>query len=130
MYQAVTRDIRVSVKPVYLADQSKPEEHKFVWAYHVEIGNEGGEVVRLRTRYWRITDATGRVHEVRGEGVVGEQPVLRPGEVFRYTSGTPLATASGFMEGSYEMEGPGGARFTVAIPAFSLDRPDEPRRLN
>ncbi|MCP5431774.1 MAG: Co2+/Mg2+ efflux protein ApaG [Alphaproteobacteria bacterium] len=129
-YEAKTRGIRVRVEPVYLDDQSAPEEGRYVWAYHVAIENAGADVVQLRTRYWRITDATGKVQEVRGMGVVGEQPVLKPGERFEYTSGTPLGTASGFMEGRYGMQTPSGEVFDVTIPAFSLDRPDEPRHLH
>ncbi|MGH7088360.1 MAG: Co2+/Mg2+ efflux protein ApaG, partial [Stellaceae bacterium] len=92
MYSETTKSIRVTVKPVYLEDQSSPADHHYVWAYHVRIENRGGETVQLRRRHWRITDAIGRVNEVRGPGVVGEQPVLRPGESFEYTSGTPLNT--------------------------------------
>ncbi|AWK85937.1 Co2+/Mg2+ efflux protein ApaG [Azospirillum thermophilum] len=130
MYTAVTRAIRVTVQPVYLEDQSVPAENRFVWAYHVRIENEGEETVTLRTRYWRITDALGRVQEVRGPGVVGEQPVLEPGESFEYTSGTPLPTPSGIMVGSYGMETDDGGSFDVDIPAFSLDSPHQPMRLN
>jgi ApaG protein len=129
MYTAITRDIRVSVDPIYLEDQSQPADGQYVWAYHVRIENIGRETVTLRHRYWRITDATGRVHEVRGAGVVGEQPRLEPGQVFEYTSGTPLGTPSGIMLGSYEMETEAGDMFDVAIPAFSLDSPYEPVRL-
>lgn len=129
-YNAVTRDILVSVEPIYLEDQSDPEESHYVWAYHIEITNNGGQVVQLQRRYWRITDALGRMQEVRGDGVVGEQPVIRPGETFEYTSGTPLSTSSGVMEGNYEMEVVGGGSFQVAIPAFSLDCPFESRNLN
>ncbi len=89
MYSKTTRSIRITVNPMYLEDQSAPAENHFVWAYHVRIENEGAERVQLRTRYWRITDSFGRVQEVRGPGVVGEQPVLEPGEAFEYTSGTP-----------------------------------------
>ena len=107
--------------PFYLDDQSEPDEGHYVWAYHVEIVNNGNEQVQLRTRYWRITDALGRVQEVRGPGVVGEQPVLDPGDAFEYTSGTPLPTASGIMAGIYQMELATGEQFDVEIPAFSLD---------
>ena len=96
-YSETTRDIHVSVIPQYLPDQSAPEDGRYVWAYTVRIENQGTETVQLRTRYWRITDALGTSHEVRGEGVVGEQPVLNPGEAFEYPSGTPLATPSGMM---------------------------------
>lgn len=130
MYSETTRAIRVTVKPFYLEDQSSPAENHYVWAYHVKIENTGGEKVQLRTRHWRITDALGRVQEVRGPGVVGEQPVLEPGQSFEYTSGTPLPTPSGIMVGTYQMEGAGGGMFDVRIPAFSLDSPHQPVRLN
>jgi len=130
MYQSETRDIRVIVRPSYLEAHSAPEAGRYVWAYQVRIENRGGETVRLRTRHWRITDAAGAVQEVRGAGVVGEQPLLRPGEAFEYTSGTPLATSSGFMEGSYRMETAAGEGFDVAVPAFSLDSPDQRRRVH
>ncbi len=123
MYSETTKSITVTVRPVYLEEQSEPDENLFVWAYHIRIENGGAETVRLLNRYWRITDATGRVQEVRGAGVVGEQPVLKPGESFEYTSGTPLGTPSGFMGGSYEMEAPTGERFDVTVPTFSLDCP-------
>ncbi len=126
MYTAITRDIRVSVDPIYLEDQSQPEDGQYVWAYHVRIENIGTQTVTLRHRYWRITDARGKVHEVRGAGVVGEQPILEPGAVFEYTSGTPLGTPSGIMLGTYSMETPEGDEFDVAIPAFSLDSPYMP----
>jgi ApaG protein len=96
----------------------------------VHIENQGGETVQLRSRHWRITDSLGRVQEVRGAGVVGEQPVLKPGETFEYTSGTPLPTPSGIMSGTYQMETPAGERFDVAIPAFSLDSPHQTARIN
>jgi len=130
MYSHTTRAITVTVQPIYLEDQSSPDEQHFVWAYHVKIENNGGETVQLRNRYWRITDSLGRIQEVRGAGVVGEQPVLKPGESFEYTSGTPLPTPSGFMVGTYQMETEGGERFDVAVPAFSLDSPHQPSRLN
>src|SRR5678815_2335297 len=88
MYQSVTRDIEVTVTPQYLADRSSPESGEYFWAYTIEITNRGSETVQLRTRHWRITDALGRRQEVRGAGVVGKQPVLKPGESFEYTSGT------------------------------------------
>ena len=123
MYSKTTRSVTVTVTPEFLQDQSKPEEGHFVWAYHVTIENRSEETVQLLTRYWRIIDGTGRAQEVRGPGVVGEQPVLRPGESFEYTSGTPLPTPSGFMVGSYQMTTMDGSRFDVGIPAFSLDSP-------
>lgn len=130
MYSETTRAIRVTVQPVYLEDQSTPSENHFVWAYHVRIENTGEETVQLRSRYWRITDSFGRMQEVRGPGVVGEQPVLAPGDSFEYTSGTPLTAPSGIMVGTYQMETAGGERFDVAVPAFSLDSPHQPVRLN
>lgn len=130
MYSAVTRSIRVTVKPVYLDEQSSPGDNHFVWAYHVRIENEGADVVQLRSRHWRITDSFGRVQEVRGAGVVGEQPVLKPGKAFEYTSGTPLPTPSGIMAGTYQMEMPDGSQFDIEIPAFSLDSPHQTVRIN
>ncbi len=122
-YQRTTRDITVRVQPQYLESESEPQIDRYVWAYHVSIENDGTEAVRLRRRYWHITDANGTQHEVEGEGVVGEQPLLEPGERFQYTSGTPLSTASGFMLGRYTMEVASGERFDVEIPPFSLDSP-------
>jgi ApaG protein len=130
MYSEIARSIKVTVKPFYLEDQSSPTENHYVWAYQVRIENTGGETVQLRRRHWRITDGMGRLQEVRGPGVVGEQPVLAPGESFEYTSGTPLTTPSGIMMGTYEMETHGGESFEVAIPAFSLDSPHQAIRLN
>ena len=130
MYSETTRSIRVTVEPIYLDDQSAPEDNHYVWAYHVRIENEGQQTVQLLNRYWQITDALGQVQEVRGSGVVGEQPVLEPGGSFEYTSGTPLPTPSGIMLGSYEMEDTLGGRFSVTIPAFSLDSPYQRINLN
>ncbi len=130
MYSATTRAIRVTVRPSYLAEQSSPVDDHYVWAYHVQIENLGEEVVQLLARHWRITDSMGRVQEVRGAGVVGEQPVLNPGESFEYTSGTPLPTPSGIMVGSYEMESQNGERFEIDVPAFSLDSPHQSVQLN
>ena len=128
MYDETTKSIRVTVEPVYLDDQSSPSDNHYVWAYQVRIENKGDDTVQLLHRYWRITDAQGRVQEVRGAGVVGEQPTLKPGESFEYASGTPLPTPSGIMVGSYEMETAQGSRFDVAVPAFSLDSPYEDSR--
>ena len=130
MYNAATKGIEVTVKPFFLEDQSAPQDRHFVWAYWVRIENCGGETVQLRNRFWKITDGLGRMQEVRGEGVVGEQPVLKPGEAFEYTSGTPLATPSGIMVGTYEMETEDGDLFDVSIPAFSLDSPHEGAKIN
>ncbi len=123
MYQERTRSIQISVEPFYLDDQSAPDQSRFVFGYRIQIDNQGGEVVQLISRHWRITDALGRTMEVRGAGVVGQQPVLQPGEHFEYTSGTPLSTSSGIMVGSYEMVTTAGEHFEVQIPAFSLDAP-------
>lgn len=129
-YEAVTRDIRVQVRPIYLEDQSVPSDNHFVWAYQVRIENLSDATVQLLNRYWRITDALGGIEEVRGPGVVGEQPVLAPGESFEYTSGAPLKTPSGIMSGQYEMTGASGEKFHVEIPAFSLDSPHQAIQLN
>ncbi len=130
MYSKTTHDIKVSVKPIYLDAQSDPDEHHFVWAYHVRIENMSRRTVQLVERYWHITDGLGRVQEVKGPGVVGEQPVLRPGQVFEYTSGTPLPTPSGIMTGHYNMKIDDKDMMAIAIPAFSLDMPGERPRLN
>jgi ApaG protein len=129
-YRAVTRQIEVTVTPRFLPDRSSPENGYFFWAYTIVLANHGGETVQLKTRHWRITDANGRLQEVRGAGVVGEEPVLRPGENFQYTSGVPLPTPSGFMTGSYGMVTAAGERFDIAIPSFSLDTPQSGRTVN
>lgn len=130
MYTETTKNITITVRPFYLEEQSSPTDSHYLWAYLVRIENHSDETVQLVRRYWRITDALGRVQEVRGAGVVGEQPVLKPGESFEYSSGTPLPTPSGIMVGTYEMERGDGLRFDVRIPAFSLDSPYETARLN
>jgi ApaG protein len=130
MYQSVTRNIEVTVTPEYLAERSSAESGEFFWAYTIEITNRGPETVQLRTRHWRITDAMGRRQEVRGAGVVGKQPVLKPGESFEYTSGVPLPTPSGFMTGTYGMVSADGEPFDIEIPTFSLDSPDSRRTIN
>lgn len=130
MYERVTRGIRISVRPNYLEKESDPEDGRFVWSYTVRIHNESHDTVRLRTRYWRIIDNAGAMEEVQGVGVVGEQPTLKPGEGFEYTSGTPLGTPSGMMHGRYLMETAEGERFEAEIPAFSLDSPHERRNLH
>ncbi len=124
-YAETTSAITITVEPYYLDEQSEPTESHFVWAYHVRIENNGKKTVKLMTRHWRITDSLGNVQEVRGDGVIGEQPVLMPGESFEYTSGTPLGTPSGIMAGSYQMETDDGKSFDVTIPAFSLDSPHQ-----
>lgn len=130
MFTRTTRSIKIIVIPVYLETQSEPENDHYVWAYTVRLENLGSETAQLLNRYWRITDAHGRMQEVRGAGVVGEQPVLKPGDHYQYTSGTALPTPSGIMVGQYEMETPSGERFLIEIPAFSLDSPEQRKRAN
>ncbi len=129
-YSATTRDVRVLVSPRFLPEQSDPERGRFLWAYSVRIENLGETTVQLISRHWVITDARNHVEEVRGPGVVGEQPVLKPGESFEYTSGCPLPTPSGGMEGSYQMLTTDGETFDAAVPAFSLHLPTATRTLN
>jgi len=123
MYTQKTKDLTVTVVPEFLEEHSRPDEGHFVWAYHITIANGRADTVTLMNRYWQIIDAQGRVQEVRGAGVVGEQPVLEPGEEYSYTSGCPLPTPSGVMLGAYEMSSATGERFDVSIPIFSLDSP-------
>lgn len=130
MYTETTQNVRISVEPYYLEDQSSPSDDHYVWAYHVKIENIGEQTIQLVNRHWSITDAMGRQQKVRGAGVVGEQPVLDPGESFEYTSGAPLHTPSGIMVGTYEMRTDSGEYFDVAIPAFSLDSPHQPVQLH
>ena len=130
MYHATTRQIEVTVEPQFLPERSAPDKQQFFWTYTITIVNSGDETVQLKTRYWIITDGAGRSQEVRGEGVIGEQPVLAPGERFEYTSGVPLTTPSGFMTGRYQMVNDSGERFEIDIPLFSLDSPDTKRTLN
>lgn len=130
VYERTTRDIRVAVTPTYLDDQSEPSESRYVWSYAVTIENQGAETVQLMARYWHITDACGNVQEVRGPGVVGEQPVLEPGRAFEYASGCPLPTPSGAMVGSYELRSASGESFEVLIPMFLLESPYEQRQIH
>ena len=130
VYEARTREILVRVAPAYMAEQSQPEEGQWLWSYVVEIENHGTETVTLMSRHWIITDGLNRVEEVKGPGVVGEQPVLGPREAFRYNSGCPLTTPSGSMRGTYQMVTAGGEAFDVEIPAFSLHLPGALRRVN
>ena len=130
MYEAVTRGVRVRVTPAYLEDQSSPEENYFFWMYTVAIENTGDEPVQLRSRLWHITDADGITEEVRGPGVIGQTPIIPPGETFTYSSGCPLRTPQGIMVGAYQMVDAKGEIFDVAIPAFSLDSPFAARHLN
>jgi ApaG protein len=121
MYRAVTHDIEITAEPVYLDEQSAPQQGRWFWAYTITITNHGRESVQLLSRHWRITDGNGQLHEVRGEGVIGEQPLIEPGNSFTYTSGCPLQTPEGIMVGDYTMVKPDGEMISVAIPAFSLD---------
>ena len=130
MYERITHGVKIIVRPRYLDGQSNPDEGHFVWAYTITIENHGRETVTLRTRYWKITDAHGQVQEVRGAGVVGEQPRLKPGDSYSYTSGCPLKTSSGFMVGAYQMQKSDGQFFNVDIPAFSLDSPHDRHAIN
>ena len=130
MYEAVTRGIRIRVTPLFLEQDSAPDEGRYLWAYTIDIRNEGSDWVQLRSRHWRITDAMGHTQEVKGPGVVGQTPVLAPGASFRYTSGCPLPTPSGIMVGTYQMTSAAGELFNVAIPAFSLDSPHARRSVN
>ena len=130
-YTATTRGVEVGVQAFFLEEQSDPGRGEWVWAYRIRIANQGQETVQLLRRTWEITDAQGRVSIVQGPGVIGEQPVLQPGEAFEYTSGTPLATPSGFMQGTYHMTVPAtGEMFDAAVPPFSLDSPAAPRNLH
>lgn len=130
MYKAVTREIEVLVEPSYMPERSSADKHYYFWAYKIVIANHGSETVQLKTRHWIITDATGREQVVKGEGVVGEQPTISPGETFEYVSGVPLQTPSGFMTGRYQMVTDQGERFEIDIPTFSLDSPSARRTLN
>lgn len=123
MSEAMTRGIRVEVSPDYLENQSDPRGGLWMFAYHVKVRNDGSDTVQLVGRHWIITDATGRVEEVRGPGVVGEQPVLKPGQSFDYTSGCPLPTPMGTMHGSYQMVTQKGERFDAEIAPFTLAEP-------
>ncbi|WP_417790578.1 Co2+/Mg2+ efflux protein ApaG [Terasakiella pusilla] len=129
-FSETTRMVTVTVNPFFLEDESDPQKNSFMWAYHIRINNEGNEAVQLISRYWKITDGLGRVQEVRGEGVVGDQPLLKPGDSYEYTSGVPLQTPSGFMGGAYEMISSVGERIHVTVPTFSLDSPFEAHTVN
>lgn len=130
IYEATTRDITVRVVPNFMEEDSAPLRDYYFWAYTVDIQNDGKQPVQLLSRHWQITDATGRTQEVRGPGVVGEQPTIDPGDNFRYTSGAPLRTPSGIMLGWYTMETEDGETFEITIPAFSLDSPYTAQRMN
>ena len=130
IYQKKTKDVLVAVLPEYLEDQSEPDEDRYVWAYHVRIENHGSQAVQLLYRHWRIVDGSGGGHDVVGDGVVGDQPVLAPGESYTYSSGTPLTTPTGFMSGLFHMIRADGEQFDAEVPAFSLDGPEQRLRLH
>jgi ApaG protein len=130
IYRAITKGIAVSVMPTYREAQSSPGSSQYFWAYRVTIENQGQDTVKLQSRHWMITNARGEFTEVKGAGVVGEQPVLKPGESYEYTSGALLNTTSGMMGGSYQMENEDGERFDIEIPTFSLDSPNQGVVLN
>ena len=130
VYAETTLGITVEVSPTFLEDQSQPENNHYVWAYTIAVINDGDDTVQLTERAWEITDANGSVERVSGPGVVGEQPILNPGDSFSYTSGCPLKTSSGFMAGYYTMRRVDGSEFAVKVPTFSLDLPGARIRVN
>jgi ApaG protein len=130
VYEARTRDVLIRVAAAFSPEQSDPEEGDYFWVYTVEIENHGKETVQLISRRWEITDAQNRVQVVQGPGVVGEQPELKPGEAFRYSSGCPLKTPSGEMRGTYQMVTSDGSQFDAEIPGFSLHLPGAGRVVN
>lgn len=130
MYNAITRGIEVLVTPRYLPQRSKPREQSYAFSYTIVISNRSNSTVQLLTRHWHVTDENGQRREVVGDGVVGEQPVLEPGQSFEYTSGIPLPTPSGMMFGTYGMRTDSGETFDIEIPAFSLDADGARRVVN
>lgn len=121
--EALTRGIRVAVVAEYAPDRSEPAHQKWFFLYTITITNEGDQSVQLMSRHWIITDGSGRVEQVKGPGVVGQQPILRSGEAFTYTSGCPLTTPFGMMQGTYQMVSQGGESFDVRIAPFTLSEP-------
>ncbi|MCK5554776.1 MAG: Co2+/Mg2+ efflux protein ApaG [Alphaproteobacteria bacterium] len=130
MYISTTKKVTVSVEPTYLSQESTPDQNIYVWAYKIRIENNGLNSLKLKTRHWKITDAYGRVQEVHGSGVLGEEPILKPGDSFEYTSGTPLSTPNGIMTGTYAMQLTDGTMMDIAIPVFSLHTPEMIKMLN
>lgn len=130
MYTQETDDITVHVEPFFLEDESDPTENHYVWSYQVSIENDRSESIQLIERQWLITDSHGLIHEVSGEGVVGEQPILQPGDSFSYVSGTPLSTPSGVMLGRYVFETESKETVEALIPPFSLDSPYDSSLMN
>jgi len=129
-FEQQTGDVVVRVQPDYLHDESSPKDDRYIWAYTVEIENLSASALKVVERVWNINDSHGHTQCVRGQGVVGEQPVLQPGETFRYTSGAPLSAPSGMMHGTYKMTDEEGEMFEVSIPLFALDSPDQAARPN
>lgn len=121
--EAVTRGVRIQVHSQYAPDRSDPGRRQWFFLYTITITNDGADTVQLLTRHWIITDGNGKIEEVRGPGVVGKQPILKPGEAFEYTSGCPLTTPFGVMEGTYQMVAEGGERFDVKVAPFTLSEP-------
>lgn len=130
MYTQETDDITVHVEPFFLEEESDPSENHYVWSYQVSIENDRSDTIQLIERQWLITDSHGLIHEVTGEGVVGEQPVLQPGDSFTYVSGTPLSTPSGVMLGRYVFETESKQTIEALIPPFSLDSPYDSSLMN
>jgi ApaG protein len=123
MYEQETAGMVVRVEPQFLPDESRPEDNRFVWSYTIVIENRRPDAVQLMSRYWRITDENGATQEVRGDGVIGEQPVIEPGQSFRYSSAAPLSAPSGVMMGAYSMQRGNGEAFDISVPLFALDSP-------
>jgi ApaG protein len=131
MYEQETAGVVVRVAPEFMPEESAPDEGRFVWSYTIEIENRSPDPVQLVSRFWRITDENGLTQEVRGPGVIGQQPVIGPGQSFRYTSAAPLAAPSGVMLGAYSMQRvENGEAFDIAVPAFALESPHQSRMLN
>ena len=130
MYEQETSGLVVRVEPQFLPEESSPGEGRFVWAYTIEIENRSADSVQLLSRFWKITDENGLTQEVRGAGVIGQQPTIPPGESFRYTSAAPLAAPSGVMSGAYSMQRANGDAFDIAVPLFALDSPHVSRLAN
>lgn len=130
LYENTDQDIKITVCPIFINDHSEPEEQKFLWAFYVRVENLGSEPVQLVSRYWKIVDGLGHICEIQGEGVVGEQPFILPGQDFEYASSTPLSTPSGIMSGYYSMLKSSGEAFAVKTPVFSLDSPYHSKTLH
>lgn len=131
MYEQETAGMIVRVEPSFMPEESKPEDGRYVWAYTIEIENRTPDPVKLLSRHWRITDENGLTQDVRGEGVIGQQPVIGPGQSFRYTSAAPLAAPSGVMMGEYSMQRvDNGHSFEIKVPLFALDSPHNSKMAN